>query len=166
MGLIVVTGPPASGKSTWVRAHAKPGDVVVDYDLIAGALSVPGSGTPHDHRGAVRDVAFRARAAAIREALQHLADVDVYVIHSLPPADALVKYAEHNAQVVTVDPGQDVVMARIAEERPYGARAVAMRWYSQAGRGHSGSPLDGHPPHLPTPPHPPYGPGPRSSRTW
>ncbi|MEV7805004.1 AAA family ATPase [Microbispora sp. NPDC088329] len=163
MGLIVVTGPPASGKSTWVQAHAKPGDVVVDYDLIARALTAPSSDTSHDHRGAVRDVAFRARAAAIREALHHIADVDVYIIHSLPPADALAKYAEHNAQLITVDPGQDVVMARIAEERPHAARAVAMRWYSQAGRGHSGRPQDGHPP---TPPHPPYGPGPRTSRTW
>jgi predicted kinase len=29
MGLTVVVGPPASGKSTWVLEQAKPGDVVI-----------------------------------------------------------------------------------------------------------------------------------------
>ena len=132
--LYVVTGPPAAGKSTWVREHAQPGDVVVDYDLIAAALSAPSSGTTHDHQGAVRATAFRARSAAIREALSHAVDVDVYIIHALPPADALARYAEHRAHLITVDPGQDVVMARIAEQRPAAARAVARRWYSQADR--------------------------------
>ncbi|MCW2768191.1 MAG: hypothetical protein JWO11_4150, partial [Nocardioides sp.] len=158
--LYVVTGPPAGGKSTWVREHAKPGDVVVDYDLIAGALSAPGAdGTPHDHRGAVRDVAFRARSAAIREALRHIADIDVYIIHSLPPADALAKYAEHHAHLVTVDPGRDVVMQRIAEQRPRTARDVAARWYSQAGRGrqYGAPPTPGRdtPPGTPHPMHTP-----------
>src|SRR5690606_407861 len=59
--LYVVTGPPASGKSTWVRAHAKPGDVVVDYDILAGALSGAPSGNPHDHPEPIRTVAFKAR---------------------------------------------------------------------------------------------------------
>lgn len=138
--LYVVTGPPASGKTTWVREHAKPGDVVVDYDLIAGALSGPGSATTHDHRGALRLVTFRARSAAIREAMRHIDSVDVYVIHSMPPADALARYTEHNAQIVAIDPGRDIVMARIAEQRPTASRAVAERWYSQAGRGQRGTP--------------------------
>ncbi|WP_405149456.1 AAA family ATPase [Sphaerisporangium sp. NBC_01403] len=167
--LYVVTGPPAAGKSTWVREHAKPGDVVVDYDLIAGALSgpTPACGGTHDHRGAVRDVAFRARSAAIREALRHAADIDVYIIHTLPPADALAKYAEHRAHLVTIDPGHDVVMQRIAEQRPSTARAVAKRWYSQAAKGQHGAttatPWQGHPPGTP---HPLHAPPPTTSRTW
>jgi AAA domain-containing protein len=163
--LYVVTGPPAAGKSTWVRAHARPGDVVVDYDLIAGALTVAGTdGTSYDHRGPVRACAFRARAAVIREALCHLDKIDVYIIHAMPSADALARYAEHDAHMVTVDPGKDVVMARIAEQRPHAARAVATRWYAQAGQ-RQGAP--------PPPTTRVGGPGatvqaapPRTSRSW
>ena len=32
--VILVCGPPASGKSTYVRRHAGPDDIVIDYDLI------------------------------------------------------------------------------------------------------------------------------------
>lgn len=31
----LICGPPAAGKSTYVRNHAKPGDIVVDLDAIA-----------------------------------------------------------------------------------------------------------------------------------
>lgn len=31
----LICGPPASGKSTYVRANAKPGDIVIDLDMIA-----------------------------------------------------------------------------------------------------------------------------------
>jgi hypothetical protein len=129
MGLILVTGPPASGKSTWVRSKAKPGDIVIDYDQLANALTAPGA-HPYDHPKVLRNVASRARAAAITEALKHTADVDVYVIHTLPSTEALNRYTEHDAQLITIDPGRDVVMRRIAEQRPPSMRSVAERWYS------------------------------------
>jgi hypothetical protein len=161
--LYVVTGPPAGGKSTWVRGRAKPGDVVVDYDLLAGALSGPHRGDPHDHPEPVRTVAFKARTAAIREALRHVDKVDVYIIHSMPKPEWLETYRQHGAEIVVIDPGRDVVMARIAEERPASAKAVAGRWYSRgtrAGQGRAPAPQGGGPPHpLCTPP-------PRSSRRW
>jgi AAA domain len=31
----LICGPPAAGKSTYVQAHAQPGDIVIDLDLIA-----------------------------------------------------------------------------------------------------------------------------------
>lgn len=129
MALIVVTGPPASGKSTWVRAKAKQGDVVIDYDQLATALTASCADS-HDHSRAVRAVAFRARSAAITEALKHSTDVDVYVIHSLPSGEMSQRYADHNAQIITIDPGRDVVMARIGEHYPASMVAVVERWYS------------------------------------
>ncbi|WP_084963738.1 AAA family ATPase [Thermoactinospora rubra] len=128
--LYVITGPPAAGKTTWVRERAKPGDVVIDYDAIAAALTI--RAPSHGHARIIRDIAYRARAAAIQEALKHTTDVDVYLIHTLPPADALAKYEEHNAQIVTVDPGRDVVMQRITEQRTRSMVAVAERWYAAA----------------------------------
>lgn len=37
--LTIVFGPPASGKTTYVERNAKPGDVILDLDLIASELS-------------------------------------------------------------------------------------------------------------------------------
>ena len=42
--LTIVCGPPASGKSSYVKARSKPEDVVIDLDLIAGGRhSLPAS---------------------------------------------------------------------------------------------------------------------------
>jgi len=129
MGLIIVTGPPAAGKTTWVLQHARPGDITIDFNRIAQALTIPGS-DPHDHPPHLRAITQQARYAAIRKALDHTHDCDVYVIHSLPPADALARYTAHGAQLITIDPGRDVVLQRIAQSRPATMRAVAERWYN------------------------------------
>lgn len=121
--LTVVTGPPAGGKSTYVRAHAKPGDVVIDYDLIAQALS---AGAVSE---AVTKVAQRARYAAIDEAMRLKEGAGVWLIHSAPSATHRARYKRVGARLVVVDPGQDVVMQRIAEQRKPGMQAVATRWY-------------------------------------
>lgn len=39
MTLYLVTGPPAAGKSTWVRKHATHGDITIDYDALATVLT-------------------------------------------------------------------------------------------------------------------------------
>jgi hypothetical protein len=40
--LTVVVGPPAGGKSTWVLERAGPGDIVIDFDRLAVALTGEG----------------------------------------------------------------------------------------------------------------------------
>lgn len=45
MTVYIITGPPAAGKTTWVRDHAKPGDITIDFDTIAATLS---PGLPRD----------------------------------------------------------------------------------------------------------------------
>ena len=37
--IILVTGLPGTGKTTWVKEHMKPGDIAYDLDRIAGALT-------------------------------------------------------------------------------------------------------------------------------
>lgn len=128
MALTIVVGPPAAGKSTYVRAHAKPGDIVIDLDAIAAALT---TGPPtHDHHHPVLRAAQRARLAAIDEALRLADRVDSWIIHTQPSPKALARYAEHGARIVVVDPGRAVVEQRIAEQRSPSARAVAARWYA------------------------------------
>jgi hypothetical protein len=127
--LIVVTGPPASGKSTWVRAHAKPADIVIDYDVLAQALSGPGA-SRQAHSKAAEAVAQRARRAAIEEAKRHIKDTDVYLIHTTPQDKAMAEYRRLSARIVEIDPGKEVVMQRIDSMRRPALRSVATRWYA------------------------------------
>ncbi|NYV72975.1 hypothetical protein [Streptomyces sp. UH6] len=126
--LYVVTGPPAGGKSSWVTAHARAHDIVIDLDRLA--LSLAGPDAPSwDHHPVLLKVAHRARFAAIDEAVKHRDQVDVYLIHTLPGTRALARYQRWDAQVVTIDPGRDVVMERVKAMRTPGMVAVATRWY-------------------------------------
>lgn len=128
MALTVVTGPPAAGKTTYVNAHARPGDIVIDYDRIAEALTTPGAST-HDHGRNLKRVAYAARHAAVIEAI-HLADrTDVWIIHTNPTPDTMARYEQAGATIIPIDPGRDVVMARIAEQRPAGMERTAQQWY-------------------------------------
>lgn len=129
MGLYVVTGPPASGKTTYVAAHATPGAIVIDYDALAQALTA-GAGDTHRHPRPVQQVAHRARRAAIREGLRQASGHDVWVVHSSPTPEHLAEYAAHGARVITIDPGQDVVLARCEQLRPPVSRDAALRWYA------------------------------------
>lgn len=128
--LYVVTGPPAAGKSSWIQAHATARDIVIDLDLITRALSGPGAPAWNQDPTILR-VAHRARYAAIDEAVQLRDQVDVYLIHTMPSPKALAKYRRLDARIVTVDPGREVVMQRIAAMRDPDMQRVATRWYSQ-----------------------------------
>lgn len=130
MALFLIIGPPASGKSTYVRQHAKPGDITIDYDALACTLAVPGD-NPHDHPDHVKKVTKAARQTAIDTALTLTSVVDVYLIHSTPAASLLAKYRAHGAQVVTIDPGYDTVMARAKAERPWRIQQAVKRWYQE-----------------------------------
>ncbi|MEU8537529.1 hypothetical protein OH540_21275 [Streptomyces sp. BPPL-273] len=128
--LYVVTGPPAAGKSSWIEARARPTDVVIDLDRITLALTGPGAAQWAQYPVAMK-VAHRARYAAIDEAVKHLDETDVYLIHTMPSAKWLARYRRHGAEVVAVDPGKDIVMQRIKDMRAPGLQAVATRWYAQ-----------------------------------
>jgi hypothetical protein len=128
--LYVITGPPAAGKSSWIAARAKPTDIVIDLDRIAQALMGPGAPAWSQHPIAMR-VAHRARYAAIDEAFKHTGEVDVYLIHTMPSAKWLARYRRHDAEIVTVDPGRDIVMQRVQDMRSPALLAVATRWYQQ-----------------------------------
>jgi hypothetical protein len=128
--LTVVVGPPAAGKSTWVLERAKPDDIVVDYDRLAIALSGIG-GDAHDHPPAVCAVTKAARDAAIEAAIKRANRVDVYLIHSSPSHKRMTEYAAMGADIVTIDPGRDVVRERCKTERPRRMFAVIDEWYRE-----------------------------------
>ncbi|MGV8064562.1 AAA family ATPase [Mycobacterium kansasii] len=127
--LILVIGPPAAGKSTWVRHQAQPGDITIDFDAIANVLTPPGP-NPHDHPQHIKAVTKAARKAAIDSALTQVGNHAVYVIHSTPSPGLLDMYRSHGAEVVTIDPGEDIVMARCKAERPWRIMQAAKQWYA------------------------------------
>lgn len=126
--LYVVTGPPAGGKTSWVEAHARPTDVVIDLDRITRALAGPGA--PQWNQDPVLlKVAHKARYAAMYEAFTLRDQTDVYLIHTMPTAKWLARYARMDAKIIAVDPGRDIVMKRIEAMRDTDMRRVATRWY-------------------------------------
>lgn len=113
--LTVVMGAPCSGKSTYVREHAKPGDIVIDFDKLAQAL---GSPTPHDHPDHIRMVAVKMRRAAIEEALrQHLQGYTVWIV-DINPGPRMVAYRRVGAQIVTMTATPEELHERADRERP------------------------------------------------
>ncbi|ANA87604.1 polynucleotide kinase [Gordonia phage Jeanie] len=123
----VVCGPPAAGKTTFIHEHAKPGDVVIDFDALAVALQLPGAST-HDHPDGVPHVAAAARTAAIAAATGPRGRARVWLVDTQPTPKRLGSYRARGWRVVTIDPGRDVVMARMGERPPRALEAVA-RWY-------------------------------------
>lgn len=112
----VITGPPCAGKSTYVADNATPGDIVIDMDLIASAMVVDLEDA-HDYSDDVRRIARSARKAAVREALQigQVSRRTVWIVHTSPNADWLRIYRSFSAHVVTVNPGRDECLRRLAE---------------------------------------------------
>lgn len=110
----LITGPPASGKSTYVRNNAKPGDAIIDLDLLDG------------------DSVLRA---ALEESL-HLrgSQRDVWVTRTLPDhADrkGFAEYIKADSVITLNDASEEELHARLegspdAESRREGIR----RWFS------------------------------------
>ena len=111
----LVTGAPCSGKSTYVRQHAHPGDVVLDFDIIARQL---GSSRRWRHETAIREAAeeiMRARLAAVATAKRGV----FWVIRCTPLAQERAALASwlHADRVVVLRPPLSVLMDR-ALQRP------------------------------------------------
>ncbi|WP_262058529.1 ATP-binding protein [Streptomyces sp. STR69] len=134
--LYVVTGPPAAGKSSWIEARAKPRDIVIDLDRITRALTGPGA-PQWNHEPIASKVAMRARYAAIDEAVKHLESTDVYLIHTMPSDAWRARYQRLGAEIITVDPGEQVVRERVRAMRSSSMERVVTRWYRHYGGGKS-----------------------------
>lgn len=98
--LTVITGPPCSGKTTYAREHAKPGDLVIDFDQLAQALGSPDT---HDHPSATVYVTRAAWQTAVRAAIGcHHRGARVWLIDTEPSAHRRHQYSKAGAKVVTL----------------------------------------------------------------
>lgn len=123
--IVYVVGPSCAGKSTLVRSLLKDGDVVVDFDAIAGAL---GAMTPHSAKGHVKDLCFKVRTLVEGVVLEK--DLDAWVIRSELKPDEIKALGESGAKFLVVDPGVDVAIERaLMDGRPDGTVERIKQWY-------------------------------------
>lgn len=123
--LVIVTGPPASGKTTWIHEHANPGDIVIDFDTIANKLA---GTTGWDHAPDVRREAHRKWRLGVASALK--SQRNAWIIHSRPSVEDLARYEAAGATIITIDPGEDIVRERCRTMRPAESLEGVERWYA------------------------------------
>lgn len=129
--IVVVIGPPAAGKTTWIKDRAKPADVIIDMDVIARAFMAVEPSQSHEYPEHIRHVAIAARKAAVRRATRLRERVTVWLIHALPTADDLAEYRAMGWHIETIDPGRAVVEQRARTMRPAAMMRHVERWYSE-----------------------------------
>lgn len=130
MTAYLVAGPPCSGKSHHVSEHAKPGDLVIDWDLIARQL---GSTREHLHHPRLRP----AISAEYDRQLAGVADHrgDVWIIRCLGnPVEREAWRRRYDARLVLLVPDVATLLARAARrEDPRHTVRTIRRWLSMAG---------------------------------
>lgn len=102
--ITVIAGPPCSGKTTYARQHARPGDIVIDFDAIAQAL---GSLDGHDHDPRIREITAAAWSAAVE-----YAGTRAWVIDSRPTRIRQFAYQRARARIVKLDAPADELHRR------------------------------------------------------
>jgi hypothetical protein len=91
--VVLVTGPPCAGKTTHVRQHAQPGDLILDADTIGRAAMNRALAQLPQHQG----TAWVIRCAPGPKARRHLAQQigATELIHLVEPEHVLVRRAAH-----------------------------------------------------------------------
>jgi len=122
--LTVVTGPPCGGKTTYVRDHAGPDDVVIDYDDICEALGAERYRATPKIKAKAQDLFVRKVDAARRRS-----DLDVWIVWADPPAWRLSQLRKDGAEVVLVSAPMAVCLERAAAERPATWGDAIRQWF-------------------------------------
>lgn len=121
----IVTGHICSGKTTFVRENAKRGDVIIDMDLLAHAMTTSDI-ADHDYPAYVGEIARAARWTAIDSAvrLHSSGSFDVWIVHAYPEPRDYVTYRRMSATWHDIKAEPDTLRDRAARERPGRFRRV------------------------------------------
>lgn len=132
--LVIVCGPPASGKTTYVREHRGTDDLVIDLDVIASELS--GQSLHGWDRGKWLTPAIRARNEMLGD-IARQADrwPAAWLIVSEPKAEYRQWWADHikPKAIMVIEALPDTCMARVRSDpdRPRDRTYEAIsKWWS------------------------------------
>lgn len=121
----IISGAPASGKSTYARQHAKPGDLIIDFDIIRRAVG----GTKWDDRPEIIRAAFTRRAEMLHS-LSSRSEGQCWLIVMAPTQRERDTWREalgHKAQVIVLGTPEATCIERITrdpERKPVAAKQV------------------------------------------
>ena len=127
ISVVVLVGPPSSAQEAHTAAHARPGDVVIDRDLIARAIAAPGS----QQAAHIDRVVARAYAAAKDAALRMRAHCTVWIVHPVPTLRQVQQYARLRYRIVTIDAGRAVAEHQAAQREDRDALREISTWYAR-----------------------------------
>ena len=116
MSLIIVHGPPCSGKSTYVREHMGERDVCFDYDKIANALTGKQLHTLADKNHA-RPMVLAARYAMLESYRRHTGGIkDFYVITSSQSPAFWAAMNDYQPETVEMGTDLDTCLKWLAQD--------------------------------------------------
>lgn len=110
----VVCGPPAAGKTTYVREHAGPNDLILDLDEMA----LPILGRPfHQANGMQKALLLRERNHRIARFASGGTDHPTcWLITTAGNYKERKFWTDFGAEVITIHPGVDTCIMRIETE--------------------------------------------------
>ncbi|HYN37221.1 MAG TPA: AAA family ATPase [Actinomycetota bacterium] len=117
--VVLVAGPPCSGKSTYVRDHARPGDLVLDWDRLNEAVSLEPNGDPRNRSLSwYANTLFDAALAKLENDPEKIEKA--WVVSCAPTPESRRKF-EHrfNATVVVMETTKAECQKRLPADRPY-----------------------------------------------
>ena len=128
MTVTIITGAPASGKTTFVEKHAKPGDIRIDFDSFTRTISGIDS---HTQSREVIALALEMWKASVATALRLRTTKNIWIIHADPDPIAFRRYQRAGTRIIQIDPGEEIVLSRCQSERPPEAIEKAKQWYAK-----------------------------------
>lgn len=124
----LIVGPPCAGKTTYVTEHARPGDIVVDWDQLARKA---GSPRHHDHAPEYAHQATRLRWE-LEQQITHMTTGRAWVIRTLGDPTQRADAAQRlGAEITIIDPGGAECITRAHQTgRPTDTDEAIVRWYA------------------------------------
>lgn len=121
--VVVVTGPPGAGKTTYCKSMAKPGDVVIDLDeCFTRVCGVHGHVASKEHLGS----ALRLRNMMLADLASKKKGTAYFIVASPTEQEESWWLGKLGAEHVLIDPGPQECRRRVSESR----RHLTDAWYA------------------------------------